>query len=468
MFLYNTLTREKEEFKSIKDGYVGMYTCGPTVYDYAHIGNFRTYIFEDLLRRYLKYKDYQVKQVMNITDIDDKTIKKSNEEGVPLHEITEKYINAFYKDLDELRIERAEVYPRATEHIEEMIELILRLEKNGLTYKSDDGIYFPITEFEDYGKLSGFDISEVKSGARVSQDEYSKEDARDFALWKFERPNEPSWDAPFGRGRPGWSIECSAMSMNYLGETFDIHTGGVDNIFPHHENEIAQSEGATGKKFVNYWLHSEHLLIDGRRMAKSMGNFYTLNDLLKLEKNPVAIRYLLISKHYRKQLNFTIDGVDGALSTLQRVWDLRDKLNRIINEGDITGEEDNEIISYINQAKNSFEEYMDDDLSISPALGSVFDLVKELNIRIDEGLLNPLEAKVADKYFDDIDEVLDVFTPLEITSEIPDKIIEMAEERKRARKNNDYELADKIRDKIMDEGYNIKDTKDGYRITRRN
>ncbi|HEC80710.1 MAG TPA: cysteine--tRNA ligase, partial [Firmicutes bacterium] len=329
MRFYNTLIKSVEEFSPLEGDVVKMYTCGPTVYDYAHIGNFRTYVFEDILRRWLKFRGYKVIQVMNITDVDDKTIMGANEKGISLDEYTREYTNAFFEDIDTLRIERAEHYPRATEHINEMIALIEKLIEKGIAYVADDGIYYSIAKFPEYGKLSGFDVKSVKAGARVAKDEYDKEDVRDFALWKFRRPDEPFWSAPFGDGRPGWHIECSAMSMKYLGETFDIHIGGVDNIFPHHENEIAQSEGATGKKFVRYWLHSEHLIVEGRKMSKSLGNFYTLRDLLSMGYNPIAIRYLLLSTHYRKQLNFTFDGLKGAYSTVMRLWDTIGRLESI-------------------------------------------------------------------------------------------------------------------------------------------
>ncbi|MDI6827410.1 MAG: cysteine--tRNA ligase, partial [Armatimonadota bacterium] len=288
---FNTLTREKNEFHAINDMKVGLYTCGPTVYDFAHIGNWRTYLFEDILRRHLESRGFEVTHVMNITDVDDKTIRGANEKGISLNEYTAPFIAAFYEDRDHLNIKPAHVYPRATEHITEMVALIKKLLEKGIAYKAEDGsIYYDISKFPDYGKLSHFKIEELKAGARVSSDEYEKEQVSDFALWKAwdEADGNVYWDTELGRGRPGWHIECSAMSMKYLGETFDIHTGGVDNIFPHHENEIAQSEAATGKPFVNYWLHSEHLLVENRKMSKSLGNFYTLRDLIARGYDPLA------------------------------------------------------------------------------------------------------------------------------------------------------------------------------------
>jgi cysteinyl-tRNA synthetase len=292
---YNTLTRHLDSFKPIEKDTVKIYSCGPTVYDYAHIGNFRSYIFSDLLRRFLKYEGYKVIHTMNLTDVDDKTIRRSNEENMSLKEYTDKYIKVFFEDLETLNIEKVEYYPRATEHINEMIELIKKLDKNGYTYEADGSIYFNISKFKEYGKLSKIDLSGMKSGVRIDVDEYNKEDVRDFVLWKGKKEGEPFWETEYGAGRPGWHIECSAMSSKYLGETFDIHTGGVDLIFPHHENEIAQSECASGKKFVNYWLHCAHLIVNGEKMSKSKGNFYTLRDLLKKGYSPKAIRYLLLS-----------------------------------------------------------------------------------------------------------------------------------------------------------------------------
>src|SRR3989338_8353872 len=305
--LYNTLTRKKEVFKPIKDKIVNLYTCGPTIYDYAHIGNFRAYICSDILKRYLKYKGFKVKHIMNITDVDDKTIKGANQQKISLKDYTKKYEKIFFEDIEALNIDKADVFPKATEHIKEMIDLVKKLLKNGIAYKSEDGsIYYDISKFKDYGKLSHTKIKELKEGARVNQDSYEKESANDFALWKayHEEDGNIFWQTEIGKGRPGWHIECSAMSMKYLGSHFDIHAGGVDLVFPHHENEIAQSEAFTGKKFVNYWFHNEHLLVDGRKMSKSLGNYYTLRDLLTKNYNPKAIRYLLLSTHYRQQLNF--------------------------------------------------------------------------------------------------------------------------------------------------------------------
>ncbi len=323
---FNTLTRGLEPLEPREPGKVGFYSCGPTVYGHAHIGNLRTFLFEDLLRRALRHLGYEVTQVMNLTDVDDKTIKGAMAEGVGLDEHTAPFIESFFRDLDRLHVERAEQYPRATRHVAEMIQLIERLEATGATYAADGSVYFRITADEDYGRLSGFDLDQMRQGERVADDDYDKEDVRDFVLWKGAKPGEPSWESPWGPGRPGWHIECSAMSMKYLGESFDIHSGGVDNIFPHHENEIAQSETATGKPFARLWLHSKHLIVDGEKMSKSLGNFYTLDDLLARGADLRAVRYLFLSVNYRKKLNFTFDSLADAGAALRRVDEMRFRL----------------------------------------------------------------------------------------------------------------------------------------------
>ncbi|MEM2874245.1 MAG: cysteine--tRNA ligase, partial [Candidatus Nanoarchaeia archaeon] len=336
--IYNTLTRKKELFTPILSNKVRMYNCGPTVYDYAHIGNYRAFLFADLLRRYLKYKGFKVKQVMNITDVDDKIIKKMKAEGKTRKEIVDKYTEAFFEDIKTLNIEPADIYPKATEHIKEMVEIIKVLLKKGYAYKSKDGIYYDISKFKDYGKLAHIKVKKLEAGAsgRIKADEYAKEQAQDFALWKFWDPEDLDvyWETELGKGRPGWHIECSAMSMKHLSPTFqgnkfepekfvtlDLHTGGIDNLFPHHQNEVAQSESATGKKFSKYWMHNAHLLVEGQKMAKSLGNYYTLRDLMAQGYDPLAIRFVLISAHYRQQLNFTFAELDAAKKTLSSLKD---------------------------------------------------------------------------------------------------------------------------------------------------
>ena len=372
----NTMTRIREEFKPLDNNNVRLYTCGPTVYDFAHIGNFRTYMFEDLLHRYLEYKGYRVTQVMNITDIDDKTIKGSIRDKISLAEYTKKYKEAFFEDLDCLGIKRADVYPEATTHIDEMVSLVKALVERGIAYEVDGNYYFSIPKFPEYGKLSHIDLSGLKAGARVASDEYEKESVSDFALWKAwdENDGDVFWETELGKGRPGWHLECSAMSMKYLGESFDIHCGGVDNMFPHHENEIAQAEAATGKTFVKYWMHSEHLIVEGKKMSKSFNNFYTLRQILEKGYSPLAVRYVLMATHYRQQLNFTFDGLDAARNALERYNDFYTNLADYPG-GDSSGEAND----FVKNALAHFEENLDDDLNISGALGVVFDFIRDIN-----------------------------------------------------------------------------------------
>ncbi len=457
---FNTLSRKKEEFVPLVPGKVGLYTCGPTVHDYAHIGNFRTYTFEDLLRRYLQWRGYEVKHVMNVTDVDDKTIKKSRAQGVTLGDYTQQYTDAFFEDLDTLRIRRAHVYPRATEHVGLMVELIEKLEEKGHTYVSEGDVYYSIATFPGYGKLSGFDISQVKPGARVAVDEYEKEDARDFALWKGRREGEPSWPSPWGAGRPGWHIECSAMSMKYLGETFDVHTGGVDNIFPHHENEIAQSEGATGSPFVRYFLHSEHLILgEGEKMSKSLGNFYTVRDLTAEGYDPVAIRYLLLSTYYRRQLPFTLELLDAAAESVRRLQDFYRRVKEYESDGadDFTGP--------IDKAANDFGAALDDDLSIAEALAAVFDLVRDGNKAMDDGELSKAGRRRMEELLEEFDGILDVMNPLE--AELDADVEVLIAEREKARKAKDFARADEIRDELAAMGIELEDTPTGTRWRRK-
>ncbi len=458
---YNTMSRELEEFKPIEGNHVRMYTCGPTVYDFAHIGNFRTYMFEDLLRRFLKYKGFKVTQVMNITDIDDKTIKRSMKQGITLDEYTEKYIKAFFEDLDALRIERAEVYPKATKHINEMVELIRRLIDKGLAYEVNGNYYYPLSKFPDYGKLSHIDLSGLKPGARVATDEYEKESVSDFALWKAWDKNDGDvfWETELGKGRPGWHIECSAMSMKYLGEAFDIHTGGVDNIFPHHENEIAQSEGATGKPFAGFWLHSSHLVVEKRKMSKSFQNFYTLREILDKGYPVLAVRYVLLATHYRMQLNFTLDGVDAARNSLERYNDFYNNL-KDYSGGESSGEADGLIDGFLNH----FEESLDDDLNISAALGTVFDFIRDINRLKSEDKLSSGETKKALTAVEKIDTVLDF---LQTDDKIDSEIESMIQARTEAKKNRDFETADRIRSELLERGIILEDTPDGTKWKRK-
>lgn len=457
---WNTLTREKEIFTPLDAGRVSLYTCGPTVYGFAHIGNFRAYIFEDVLRRYLEYRGYAVTHVMNITDIDDKTIKRSQEEGLTLAEYTRIYEKAFFEDRDTLRIKPANIYPRATEHIPEMVTLVKRLTEQGYTYEKDGSIYFSIARFPSYGRLSRLDLSTLKEGVRSDSDEYEKEDVKDFVLWKRSKPGEPCYETELGPGRPGWHIECSAMSMKYLGETLDIHTGGVDNIFPHHENEIAQSESATGKTFVRYFLHCAHLLSDNEKMSKSKGNFYTLRDLFAKGYDPIAIRYLLLSVHYRSPLNFTLEGLQQAESAVRRLRDFYQRLQKV--QG---GTYNSGLFYNTMAAEDMFKQFLDDDLNISPALAAVFGLMKETNIALEKNALDNKNVKEIMRIFFKFDSILGILGTEEILlSKEIDNLIKIRES---ARKRKDFKEADTIRKEIFEKGFVLEDTSDGPRVKKR-
>jgi cysteinyl-tRNA synthetase len=459
--LFNTLTRKKESFKPIEAGKVKMYTCGPTVYDYAHIGNFRAFLFEDLLKRWLEQRGFKVNHVMNLTDVDDKTIKGSQKQQVPLSQFTDFYVKAFFEDIKTLNIKPANVYPKATEHVSEMVSLIKTLMAKGYAYLGEDGsIYYAISKFPDYGKLSKIKVSELKTGARVSQDEYAKEEAQDFALWKAWAPEDGDvfWETELGKGRPGWHIECSAMSMKYLGETFDIHCGGVDNMFPHHENEIAQSEAATGRKFVNYWMHNEHLLVEGKKMAKRFGNFYTLRDLLAKGYDPIAIRYLLLSTHYRQQFNFTFEGLDAAKGAVDR---LRNFVRRI---HDADGKGSGGTIAVLTaKAEACFGGSMDDDLNVGIALASLFDFVRDVNNLLDANSVSKEEASEVGGLMMHFDEVLGVIGKVEVEEALPTDIEALVQKREEARKAKNWKEADAIRVQLKTMGILIEDTAQGVR-----
>ena len=456
--LFNTMTRKKEELKTVEPGVVKMYSCGPTVYNVVHIGNLRAFISADILRRWLKYNGYKVIQVMNLTDVDDKTIRDSRKEGISLKEFTERYAKAFFDDIKTLNIEPVEYYPRATEHINGMVRLIQTLLKNGIAYKSEDGsIYYDISKFKDYGKLAHLDLSGLKAGARVKHDSYEKKNVADFALWKAWDPEDGDvfWETSLGKGRPGWHIECSVMSMKYLGETFDIHTGGIDLVFPHHQNEIAQSEGATGKTFVNYWVHNEHLVVEGQKMSKSLGNFFTLKDLLKKGYSPKAIRWVLMSTHYRKKLDFTFQDLDAAKKTLMNLQDFLKNLDEAGGSGA-------KVDSLIKKASKEFEKAMDDDLNISQAQAYMFEFVHEVNKLMADKKLSKKDAQKVKDLVKKFDKVLGVLE--EEKEEIPEEIILLAQAREDARKNKDWETADKIRDRLKEHGYLLEDTEKGVRV----
>ena len=459
MKIYNTLSRKIEDFHSIDDRKVKMYSCGPTVYGYAHIGNFRAFVFADILKRYLRYRGYRVFHVMNITDVDDKTIKNSMKEGKTLHDFTRFYENAFLEDLKSLSIDMPDKMPRATEHVVDMLALVGELTRKKHTYRQNGSVYFRISSFKGYGKLAGLDrqkLRENADGRLVDSDEYEKEDARDFALWKACSPDDGDihWESPIGKGRPGWHIECSAMSMKYLGEHFDIHTGGIDLCFPHHTNEIAQSEAATGKKFVNYWLHNEHLIVNGQKMAKSAGNYFTLRDLLDKGHLPRMIRYELLSAHYRQKLDFREKDLSEAAANLQRFDELFAKLDAAKGKGNSA------FRKLIDEARNGFESAMDNDLNTAGALNALFVFVREINKIVEE--LSKEEAAQVKAVLLDFDSVLCVLKQEQIT--VPQDVIDLAEERKQAREKKDWKRSDELRDEIKRKGYMVDDTKQDYII----
>jgi len=458
---FNTLSAQSEEFKPIDKKKVRLYTCGPTVYDYAHIGNFRAYVFEDLLRRWLIYRGFKVEQVMNITDVDDKTIANANKKKVDLNTYTAPYIQAFREDLETLRIQPAEHYPRATEYIPQMIQLIQKLEKNQHAYVQDGNVYYRVSTFKAYGSLSKKDLEMNQAGARVDSDEYQKEDAQDFALWKKSKDNEPAWESPYGKGRPGWHIECSAMSMSLLGEQFDIHTGGEDNIFPHHENEIAQSQGATGKKFVNYWLHCKFLLVEGEKMSKSKGNFYTLRDLIQKGHDPLAIRFLLLTHNYDHPLNFTFAGLHQAKSAVDRFNEFLSRLHQADGEKEANSEL---VKSLIQKASEEFEKALDENLNIAKAVAGIFELIRELNILLDQSKVGSKEKTDIVHFMKQVNDVLDI---QRAEAQIPDEVKRLAQERENARKLKDFMKSDELRDKIAQLGFVVEDTKQGPVVKKR-
>src|SRR5665213_983785 len=464
MRLYDTLTQQVRHFEPLEGKTVKMYTCGPTVYDYAHIGNFRTFVFYDLLRRWLRASGYKLDHVMNITDVDDKIIRNAVAQGKSLEEYTNAYTQAFLDDCATLRLERPERIARATAHIDEMAAAIHKLEDNGYTYRSDGSVYFRIARFAPYGKLSHNDFSQMVSGARVDVDEYEKADARDFALWKAPKPGEPAWDTEVGTGRPGWHIECSVMAIQYLGATLDIHAGGVDLIFPHHENEIAQSESLTGKEFARFWVHSEFLLVDGQKMSKSLGNFYTLRDLFGRGFTPESVRYLLASVPYKKGLNFTFDGLDSAKTAIDR---LRNFKLRLSTAKFAAGTNE----SLENQAMNSvvaFCQAMDDDLNTAEALAAVFEYVREANTAMDTGEFrtgNITKTNDLLAYFDQVFDVLKASEPAGGISE--PEIDALIAQRTASKKSRDFAESDRIRNELLEKGIILEDTKDGVRWKRK-
>ncbi len=454
----NSFSRVKEDFVPIEDGKVKIYTCGPTVYNFQHIGNFRTFMWGDILRRYLKYKKYDVTYVMNITDIDDKIIRDSQAQKKSRKEFIQTYVDAFLEDLDSLGFLKPDVQPYATDHIDGMVEMIQKLVERGFAYEIGGNYYYKISAFKDYGKLANLDMDGLKVGARVSADEYEKDSASDFALWKAyqETDGDIFWDTPIGKGRPGWHIECSVMSQKYLGNHFDIHTGGVDLMFPHHENEIAQSEGCTGSKSVNYWLHGEHLIVEGKKMSKSVGNFFTLRDIIEKGYAGVVVRYLLSSTYYRQQLNFTFQGLDAARSSLERYNDFITNL-----ESYAGGESDNSAAEFIAKTKKGFEDALDDDLNVSGALGVVFDFIRDINRLKAENKLSADERDNALTAMLSFDSVLNFRYHISSDDSDSSEIESLIQQRADAKKNKDFALADKIRADLLEQGIILEDSRDG-------
>ncbi len=461
---YNTLTQELQEFHPLHGNTVNMYTCGPTVYNFVHIGNFRTFTFQDLLRRWLSYRNFELNHVMNVTDVEDKIIINAAKENKSIEEYTAAYTKAFFEDAAALRLQQPEHVSKATEHIPMMVKAIEDLNARGCTYSSDGSTYFRIASFPGYGKLSHNDFSGMRSGARVDVDEYEKADARDFVLWKGRKNAEPYWETPFGDGRPGWHIECSAMAMYYLGDTLDIHAGGIDLVFPHHENEIAQSEAITGKPFSRFWLHSEHLQIESQKMSKSLGNFYTLRDLLEMGYQPETIRYLLASVPYRKKLNFTFEGLKAAAKSIER---LRDFELRLASSRLQPGRNE-ELTERSQEAIRQFEESMDDDLNTAEALAAVFEYIRAMNTALDDNQYLEENRWEAARVLEIFDGVFDVLKPTGAGGELSDIDIEaQVDQRMEAKKARNFKLADQIRADLLEKGVVLEDTKDGVRWKRK-
>jgi cysteinyl-tRNA synthetase len=469
--LFNTQSKSKETFSPQKDNNVSLYTCGPTIYNYAHIGNFRTYVFEDLLRRTLKFVGFDVEQVMNLTDVDDKTIKGALDNNVSLDSYTETFKKAFFEDLQALKIEPAEHYPAATDYVSQMIDMIQQLIDKEFAYQAQDkSIYYSIKKFSSYGSLSHFCIKDLKTNAssRTDNDEYDKENAGDFVLWKAwdpQRDGDIFWESPFGRGRPGWHIECSAMAHSILGETIDIHVGGVDNMFPHHENEIAQSEACFEKQFVKFWLHAEHLIVNNKKMSKSAGNFYTLRDLLEKGFEGNEVRLLLLQTHYRTQLNFTLEGLNAAKSSLTRMQDFIYRLNHYSSPNQ--NNNDN-FSSIIKESEETFTKSLCDDLNISQALAAVFDFIRDSNTLLDQNKLSSQDTTKALEWLKKSNRILDVLNFNKEEDSLSKELSNLLQQRENARKEKNWSKADELRDSILSHGYLIEDGPQGARLKKIN
>src|SRR5215213_4280154 len=464
--LYNTLSREKETFIPLRPGEVRMYSCGPTVYGHPHIGNLRTFLWSDLLRRYLEYRGLRVTEVMNSTDVEDKIIRNANAASQDIRTYVAPYIVAFHDSLNKLRVKPADHYPRATEYIPQMVDLVKTLSERGHTYEADGSTYFKVSTLPGYGKLSRVEIDQSSEYSRIESDEYEKESARDFVLWKAKKENEPSWPTEIGEGRPGWHLECSAMSMDLLGESFDIHTGAVDLIFPHHENEIAQSEGATGKPFVKYWVHGEHLNVDAQKMSKSLGNIYTVREIEEMSYTPLALRYALLSVPYRTKLNFTNQSLDDAKNALTRIESFLLRLDEVARSGPKdAAHADEEGDALIGKFLGEFQEAMDDDLNTAGALGALFTLIRDANTAIDAGRISSGDANGIKSALLKIDPVFDVFPRRE--QNLDADIEALIAARNAARKSRNFAESDRLRDELIARGILLEDTPAGTRWRRK-
>ena len=465
MQIYDTLRRKKVEFVPLKEGEAKIYACGPTVYNFIHIGNARPICVFDTLRRYLEYRGYNVKFVQNFTDIDDKLIKKANEEGITVAEVAERYIKEYRKDAGGMNVREASVHPRATENVEKIIEIIKILEEKGYAYDSDGDVYFRSRKFKEYGKLSHTQLEELESGARIDVSE-RKEDPLDFALWKNAKPGEPHWTSPWGEGRPGWHIECTAMILRYLGESIDIHCGGQDLIFPHHENEIAQAECCTGKEYARYWMHNGYINVDNRKMSKSLNNFFTVREVAE-KYGYEPIRYMMLSAHYRSPLNYSVEIIEQCKSALERLYTCRNNLDFAIGnaKSDKMNEEEKGVKAELEKRRTQFVEAMDDDLNTADGISALFDLVKDINNEISKSRSKEL-LEFAAKLFDEISGVLGLVYNRRSGNDIPKEIEELVEKRQAARKARDFKTADEIRDKLKAMGITLEDTPQGVKIVR--
>lgn len=464
MQIYNTMTRKKEELVPQVAGEVKIYACGPTVYNYIHIGNARPICAFDVLRRYLKYRGYKVTYVQNFTDVDDKIIKKANEEGVTAHEISEKYIAEYKKDAHGLNVMDADIHPKVTESMDIIIDIVKVLVEKGYAYESNGDVYFRTSKFKDYGKLSKMPIDELRAGARVDISEH-KEDPLDFAVWKAAKPGEPYWESPWGKGRPGWHIECSAMSRHYIGSTLDIHCGGQDLIFPHHENEIAQSECATGCTLANYWMHNGYINVDNVKMSKSLGNFFTTREVAEKYGYEV-IRYMMVQAHYRSPINYCLELLNSCKASLERLYNCRETLDRAIaNAG--SGAVSSEATETFEKRKGEFIKAMDDDLNTADAITAIFELARELNKMSADNTVSKEQLEAGAKLFDELTDVLGILYNRDKKDEIPQNILELAEQRKQARKDKNFALADELRNRITELGYVIEETRQGTKITKK-